>query len=183
MSHRAKSIAGAIVMWQLACLVMYYTCSFCVWSVFTLVYIAWCGDVQASYITFYRVGTYVWIIVQTAPASLMTLWFFDFFAWHAVPPGPLGVRRRKPLLLMFVAWQIGVVAVLIWSLETGFAEKIHMIDWELFGPIDEIYSFRTLVLPHLIAWLICTTPVAWAALWVHDKGSVARRDRLSGTGE
>jgi hypothetical protein len=120
------------------------------------VYTAWFGDIQASYSTFARAAEYFGLIMMTAIATAVSLWFFE------------ALTRRRPIwrnrAVIFAAWEVAAVAILIWSYEVGFPYKIHELDWAIFGPSDDIYSFRNMVAPRVIAWLICTTPTALAAL-------------------
>jgi hypothetical protein len=75
----------------------------------------------------------------------------------------------KLLAVIFMAWQTVVVAVLVWSYEAGFPNMISRLDGDLFGPVVDLYSFRNLALPRILAWLLCTAPVAGVMLWVYSK--------------
>ena len=117
---------------------------------------------QVGYGTFVRIATYIEFDVITLPATLVSLRLFDAL-----------LHRRalfKPMAVTFLAWQFVVIAVLVLSYEVGFSYMINQLGWDLFGPPDSLYSFTNLVLPRMIAWLVCTTPVGWMALWWYSKG-------------
>jgi hypothetical protein len=131
-------------------------------------YTAWFGDVQASYGRFERFGVYLGILVITFPATLVSLLLFDRLSHRAT--------TLKQSLAAFCGWQLVVVVVLIWSYEAGFHYMVNELGWALFGPPEDAYSFRNLVLPRIIAWMLCTTPVGCMALWGYSKfGAVLTR--------
>jgi hypothetical protein len=74
----------------------------------------------------------------------------------------------------FGGWEMVVVAILICSYEVGFPYMVNQLGWALFGPPENIYSFGNLVLHRIIAWLICTTPVAWMVLWGYSTLAASR---------
>src|SRR5262249_27597038 len=45
---------------------------------------------------------------------------------------------------------------------------INQLDWYLFGPAGDVYSFRHLVLPRIVAGMVCTMPPILAACWSHS---------------
>jgi hypothetical protein len=60
-------------------------------------------------------------------------------------------------------------ASLDWSYEVGLPYLINQLDWYLFGPALDIYSFRNLVLPRLVAGMVCTMPPVIGAYWWHSR--------------
>lgn len=161
MSNRSKTLFVAIVTWHVACLVMYFVSGHVINQFVVAAYTTWFGEIQQSFGRFARIETYLAFVVITSPASLISLRLFD------------GLSRRqvkwKQRLITFLGWQIVVVAVLVWSYEAGFSYMIHRLDWAIFGPQENLYSFRNLMVDRIIAWLLCTTPVAWIALRAHPK--------------
>jgi len=161
MSKRIKDLLITIAIWHLICLVMFFVFQYFVGRIVVAVYTAWFGDIQQSYGRYERIGTYFEFVVITSPASLLSLRLFN------------GLSRRKAnwaqTFITFVGWEFVAVAVLIGSYEAGFSYMIHQLDWAIFGPNENLYSFRNLMVHRIIAWLLCTTPVAWIALWVHRK--------------
>lgn len=156
-----------IATWHLACLAMVFVYGHIVGHFVVMAYTAYFGDVQASYGMFERVATYLGILVITSPATLISLLLFDRLFYR-----PARWTRRAAV---FCGWELVVVAVLIWSYEVGFPYIVNQVGWAIFGPPENLYSFRNLVLHRIIAWLVCTTPVAWLALWVYSKVAVSRR--------
>lgn len=173
MSNRGKSLLAAIVAWHLSCLALMFAYPHTVGRVVVSAYEACFGDIQASYGTFERVATYVAIITVTAPATALTLALFEVFARP-----PTGWRRK---VLSFLGWQAAVVATLTWSYEVGFPYTVNQLGWALFGPPDDLYSLRNLVLPRIIGWLICTTPPALVVLWLHGGLRSSLPNRLGPT--
>jgi len=120
------------------------------------VYTTWFGDVQASYGRYERLATYFGFVIITLPAIMASLRLIDRLSHRS--PG------WKRMIIAFGAWQLAVVAILIWSYESGLSFKVSQLEWTLFGPPDDLYSFRNLVLHRVITWLLCTTPIAWLVL-------------------
>lgn len=161
MPNRLRTLLTAIVIWHVACLAMYFVFGHFISQLLVSTYTEWLGDIQQSYGRFERITTYLGFVVITAPASLISLRLFDGLSHRLV--------KWKLILISFLGWQIAVVAVQSCSYEVELAWKIHQLDWALFGPQENLYSFRNLMVNRIIAWLLCTTPVAWMALWVHPK--------------
>ncbi len=130
-------------------------------------YSAWYGDPEANYGRFIQVSTIVEITVSTLTATLLSLWLFNKLAQRTT--------SWKLLAVTSLAWEVAAIAVLIWAIQIGFAYEIHQLDWKLFGPSDDLYSFRNLFLPRIIAWLVSTTPVAVITLWAYSKFSKRNR--------
>ena len=88
-------------------------------------------------------------------------------------------------MLFRSAWEAAVVAILIWSYEVGFPYKINQLGWAIFGPPDNLYSFHNLMLHRIVAWLICTTPVALVGLffdrWLAGPDTSGRRATHAGS--
>lgn len=183
MSHRARTLWIAIAAWHLACLAMMIVFRDVIAQFVVAAYTACFGNIQASYGSFDRLATYLAIVVITSPASLVSLILFDRLS-H-------GSAKRKRMLVTFAAWQLVVIAVLVWSYEIGFPYMVNQIGWALFGPPEDIYSFQNLVLHRIIAWMLCTTPVAWIVLWGYSrwgghyfaKYSMQNGDRVGTSGD
>jgi hypothetical protein len=161
MWRRVRAQLIAIMIWHLACLAMMFFYGRVIRHLVAAAYTAWFGDVQASYGTFERFATYVGILAITSPSTLVSLLLFDRLSHR-----PVIWKRSVPA---FCGWELAVVAILICSYEIAFPYMVNQLGWALFGPPEEIYSFRNLMLHRIIAWLICTTPVAWMALWGYSK--------------
>jgi hypothetical protein len=150
----------AIAAWHVACLAVRLACGAAVVRVVAATYSEWFGHVQASFGRFDRIATYALLIAATAPACALSLLAYD------------ALRRRRvrfaSTAAAFALWQLTVVAVFVCSYEVGFACWVHELDWAVFGH-REIYSYRNLVLPHVVAWLVWTTPVAWAVLRLYAR--------------
>lgn len=151
----------AIAAWQAVSLIMYYIFTYSISYLVLAAYTEWVGDVQESYEIFERVNTYLATLIITAPATLVSIMTFAKASGLST-----GWKRT---FVTFIGWLSVVLAALICSYETGFSYKIHQIDWMLFGPPENLYGFRNLVLHRIVAWLTITTPVAFAALWLHRK--------------
>ena len=162
MSRRTKALVAAIAVWHLCCLALIaiYPTTFGRAVQATLSY--WYGDIQSSFGTYSRLAAYIGIIIITTPATAMGLGVFDTLT----PAASTWWRRAAT----FVGWQAAVVAALALSYEVSFHYLLNQIGWVLFGPPDSVYSFRNLVLPRLVAWMVCTTPPALVALWLHSGG-------------
>jgi hypothetical protein len=154
-SHIRRTVI-AITVWQLVCLAMAYVYQYFVSHLVTAAYTSICGDVQASYDTFARLATYLGLLIVTLMASLVTLSIVDRLS------GCRARARRK--IRTLVSWQVAVMLILVLSYEVDFPSMLHRIGWQLLGPPTEIYSFRNLILHRIIAWLLCTTPIAWLAV-------------------
>jgi hypothetical protein len=168
MSHRAKLLT-TIATWHLACLAMMFVYGHILSHVVVVAYTEYFGDVQASYGRFERVATYLWIVAITSPATLISLLLFDRLSRR--PAGSMLTAA------VFCEWELVVIAVLIWSYEISFPFLVNQVGWAMFGPPEDIYSFPNLVLHRIIAWLLCTTPIAWLALWGHSKFAESRRHK------
>jgi hypothetical protein len=150
---------ATIAAWHVVCLAVLFVYEPTVGRVVVAAYTAWFGDIQASYGTFGRVAEYFGLLITTGTATGVSLWLSDVLsrqrpAW-----------RRKTTV--FAVWEAAAMIVLIWSYEVGFPYMIHELDWTVFGPVDDLYSFRNLVLHRIVAWVLCTTPIAWVALWLN----------------
>ena len=163
MSHRVKALLTTVAIWQLACLAMMFVYRPAIGHFVVAAYTAWFGDVQASYGRFERLAAYFGNIAITSLATLVSLLLFDRLSHR-----PATWKRRA---VTFCGWQLVVVAILIWSYEVGFPYMVNQLGWALFGPPEDLYSFRNLALPRIITWLLCTTPVAWIALWAYSNSA------------
>ncbi len=159
MSSRFRSLIAMSVVWHLCCLALILVYRPTIGRVMDAAY-AWSfGDIQASFGGYERISTYLGIVLFTTPATAVSLGLLN-----ALMPRP---RRWRLTVVAFGAWEAWVVAALVWSYEVGFPYMVHRLDWTLFGPL-EIYSFRSLVLPRIIAWMVCTMPPICAACWLYS---------------
>ena len=161
MSHRVKSVLAAMAAWQLLCLAVSWlfgpTIGAMIFSAFTTC----CGDPHANYTAYTAVALRVVNACLTAPATLLALWLI-----HRLDHSPIRAIR---FLTFFLAWEIAVVTTLLAANDLQLAWMIHKFLWTIFGPFDEMYSFRNLALHRLIAWLICTVPIGCLSLWWHGR--------------
>jgi len=162
-----KAILITIACWNIICLAMMFIYPHTVGYVIYTLYTAYFGDIQASYGTYSRIGVYVGLAVITTPATFVSLGLCNVLAKQPSTWRLWGVAA--------VAWQVLLIPILIWSYESGFSYKINQLGWDIFGPPDEIYSFRNLVLHRIVAWLVCTIPVSLAVLWGYSQ--ISRGDR------
>jgi ribose/xylose/arabinose/galactoside ABC-type transport system permease subunit len=158
-SSRLKSLVAVVVVWNVCCLAVMLIYRPTVGRAVDAAYTRSFGDIQASFGRYERIATYLGIILVTTPATAVSLGLLN-----ALMPRP---RRWRSTVVTFGAWQVGVVAALVWSYEAGFPYMVNRLDWTLFGP-SEVYSLRNLVLPRIIAWIVCTMPPIWAACWLHS---------------
>ena len=163
MSYQFKAMWTIIAIWQLGCLAMMSVYNHALGYGVVAAYTAWFGDIQASYERFERLAAYFEIIAITAPATIGSLLLFGRLNHLAT--------TWKRSAVSFCGWQLMVVAVLIISYEFGLTYMVNQLVWALFGPPENIYSFRNLALHRTITWLLCTIPVAWIALWAHFKST------------
>lgn len=169
-----RSMLLAILAWNLACLVTSYLHASVIAPVITYAYTARFGDVQASYGRYEWVSTIATFVIIPLLPAFMSVRLYDRFA-------------RRPsdwtrVVASSIAWELLLVPILIWSYWFNLHDKISQIAWAVNGPPENIYSITNLVLPRLIAWLICTVPVAAAVLWLHQKTGgyhVRKLDRTS----
>lgn len=160
-SVNVKAATAAIVVWNVAVLPMMLAYPHTLGKLLLVTYEALFGDIQASYGAFSRVAMYLGFVAVTLPATLVAVRLFDRLSRRS--------RRWRQVALSTFIWEVLVVLVLASSYEIGFSYSLHQIAWAVFGPPDNLYGFRNLVLHRIMAWLIETTPVAWTALWLHSK--------------
>lgn len=157
-----NAFAMPVGLWQLVAgsmmLVYRHGISWAVMAGYTAMY----GDIQTSYGSFDRVSTYVALGVVALPACVLTLTWYHRYTGRTI--------SRRSLALILGGWQMLVFLLLVLSYETGLPYRINQLHWKLLGPSADIYSFSNLVLPRIIAWLLCTVPVTWGALWVYTGG-------------
>ena len=158
---RFTATVVAVGVWQTVSLVMMFAYRHVIGHLVVAAYTASDGDIQASYGRFERVGTYIALVVITLPASILTIVLYNKLSGL--------LTNRKRMIFTVCVWQMIVLAVLTWSYELGFPYMINQLGWRLFGPPTEIYSFMNLVLHRIIAWLLCTMPVSWAAVWIYSR--------------
>ena len=160
-SNQLKSTLIAVGVWQLTCLVMMFVYGYFIIRLVVAVYTSLFGDIQASYGNFERLARYIGLLVITLPASAVTIALVDKLS--ASKPS----LKRKLLTLSW--WQMATILVLGSSYEFGFPYMINQLGWKLFGPPTEIYSFQNLLLHRIIAWLLCTMPIVWLAVWTYSR--------------
>ena len=156
--------AISIAAWHLIALVMYYVYGWVLVGFVTAAWTAWFGDIQASSGWYWRASSYAFIATTTFAATVASVRLFDALSGQP--------WRCKLAAITILGWEALVIPVLIVSYEIGFAWMITEFRFDAFGPPKETYTFGNLILPHLLAWLILTTPVAWVSLWVHSHGRV-----------
>jgi hypothetical protein len=161
MSIRLKALTTTMAAWQVTCLAMYFVFGLIIGQLVVTAYTAWFGDIHQSYGRFERLSTYLGFAVITSTATTISLWLFARLLHRPM--------KWKLSGMTFVSWEVAVVAVLICSYEVGFAYRIHQFDWALFGPQENLYSFRNLILHRIIAWLLCTIPVSCLTLWIYGR--------------
>jgi hypothetical protein len=161
MRRRLFAAVAVIAAWQFASAVAFavlgYPIGWVVYSIYTGLY----GDVQECYTTYHRAATYTTIIFVTALAT-------------AVGVALLFVLERRPTTIRhtsftFVAWHAATVTALVASEEFGLFWLVHRLDWMIFGAPADLYSFRNVMLPRIIAWVAATTTAIGLVLWIRNK--------------
>jgi hypothetical protein len=160
-----KPLVAAVGAWHAACLAVRLACGSTIARIAAAGYTALVGDIQASYGVFDRIASYIMLVVVTVPATVVSLRLLDALCQRRGRWGRTAVA--------FTVWEAVVVAILVWSYEVAFPYRVNQLAWAIFGPPRELYSFQNLVLPRVVAWLICTTPIAGVMLWLYDKLSAA----------
>lgn len=160
-SVNVKAATAAIVVWNLVVLPMALAYPNTLGKVLLVTYEAIFGEIQASYGAFSRLAMYLAFAAITLPATLVAVWLFDRLSRRSL--------RWRQAGLSIVIWEALVILVLVSSYEIDFSYSLNQVCWAVFGPPDDLYGFRNIVLPRIIAWLIETTPVAWTSLWLHSK--------------
>ncbi len=166
---RFKTHLFAIGVWQFTALAMMFIYGNVIGQIVVAVYTWIYGDIQSSFGRFARLSTYTGLLVITLPASVAASVIVDKLS----PPKCI-IKQR---LLLAGCWQSVTMILLAASYEFGFPYMIHQFGWQIFGPPTELYSFQNLVLHRIIAWLICTIPIAVLTLWsysrlcVHSRGT------------
>jgi hypothetical protein len=158
-----KPVLITVVAWNLGCVVTLYVHGYVIGPAIAAVYTAWFGDIQASYGRFEWIATISSFITVPLPSTIVALRLYDALAGL-----PFGWRR---LVASTVAWQVLLFPILLCSYMMSFGYRINQLGWAIFGPPENLYSYTNLVLPRIVAWLLCTTPVCVAALWLHRRMS------------
>ena len=89
------------------------------------------------------------------------------------------IRRpsdSKRLVACSIAWELFLVPVLVCAYLSNLHYKISQLGWAIIGPPRDLYGFANAALPRLIAWLICTVPLAVLALWFYGQAKAPRTD-------
>ena len=162
-----RSMLLAIVAWNFGCLLMLYMHAYAIAPVIVAAYTVHFGDIYASYVRFYWIATISGFFVISSLPTIVTLWFYDALV--------LRTSHWRRVVVSAVGWELLLLPVLVCSQVFNLHHKISRLRWAMVGPPHEIYSFTNLVLPHVVAWLICTVPVGVAVLWFYrrlgpDKG-------------
>jgi hypothetical protein len=158
---RTRPFLTAVTIWQLVCLAFIFIYPYFFRPLVDAAYTWEFGDLQAGYRRYPRLAIYWGILAITTPATLVSLLLFDRLRHRSV--------SWKVNAIFFCGWQLLVVLCLIWSYEIGFPYMINQLTWEILGPPKELYSFSNLVIPRVIAWLVCTGPVGCMVLWMYSK--------------
>jgi hypothetical protein len=144
----------ATLIWQFICLAMLECHRLLLAPVLLRWYSARFGDPQHDYAKFETFMLVSGYLIQTAIATLVTLlmieWLQQAFRWRRV-------------LLAFVLWEVAVLCVILAGYQLQLTWKLNQLGWFLFGPPDSMYTFRNLMLPRLLEWLVCTVPVGFVA--------------------
>lgn len=153
-----KAFAAAIVVWHLAILLLTLVYPNTIGVLMRASYEVLFGNIQASYVAFERAMAFVFYFTVTFPATLVAVWLFNtlsrrFWSWGQVA-------------WTISAWEFLAVLVLVSSYEIGFSYALNQVGWAIFGPPDDLYGFRNVLLPRVISWFIEMTPVAWTSLWL-----------------
>jgi hypothetical protein len=119
-------------------------------------YTAWRGDLPSSIGAYERILAYCGFVTITILATPLSLRVFYALS-QKTPKSKLGS-------LAILGWEMGVVGVLIWSYEVGFPSMLNDLAWAFLGPPDDLYSWTNLTAHRIVAWMVCTTPVAWVVL-------------------
>jgi hypothetical protein len=160
-SVNLKAATAAIIVWNLAVLPMALAYPNTLGKLLLVTYEAIFGEIQASYGAFSRLAMYLAFAAITLPATFVAVWLFDRLSRRSL--------RWRQAGLSILIWEVLVILVLVSSYEIGFSYSLNQVCWAVFGPPNDLYGFRNIVLPRIIAWLIETTPVAWTSLWLHSK--------------
>jgi hypothetical protein len=140
---------------------MFYVFGYVIGPVIVNAYTARFGDVQASY------GRFEWVMTTSAFVVIPLLpTFVSVRFYDALVRRPSDWRR---VVAASIAWELFLVPVLIWSYVFILHYKLSQLGWAIWGPPENIYSFTNLLLPDLIAWLLCTVPVDVTVLRLHEK--------------
>lgn len=153
-------------LWQAVFAVQLYVYGYFVWRVVLEAYTSVLGDVQAGIGRYQRLDAYIAFVVMTAPATLAAI--FLLCRYHGHRP------TWKTVSAMFLLWELPILTFLAWNFETGLHSTINQFMWTLFGPPDDLYSVRNVVLPRLLAWLLCTLPVCIAVTWYCSRRLASR---------
>ena len=156
MPRRAYAALVSIVIWQFVSVAGLFVVSHTLRPIVTWAYEACFGSIQNSHGGYERLLIYLQIIISASFAAFVSLQAFDLVCKQRVN----WVLLRR----VFFRWQLIIVGLLIASFELRFAWRLHQLDWALSGPPSDIYTFRNLFLPRILAWLCCTVPPSWFAL-------------------
>lgn len=154
-----------IAAWQAACAVAMALCGYAIGWVVHSVYTSLFGDVQESYATYERAATYTVIFTVTALATAVGVLLLRVLERRAT------TWRRT--VGTFIAWHAAAVAALVASNEWDLPWIVHRLDREIFGTPESLYTWRNLVWPRVIAWVLSSTPAIAAVLWLRSKVALA----------
>jgi len=174
MLKRRTRIVIALIAWQLVSIAVMRSEEFILGPLIAWCYMAAFGDVQDSY------ARYAWIAVSTAYfqrttiATFVSLIVFEKLSGREI--------RWWRLAITFLAWEAVVMMALLAAYKLQLFWFFHEIDWAIFGPPESIYTFRNIMLPRLLAWLVCTVPIGIVALSSFSRQAVATTSAASSTG-
>lgn len=155
MSERRNRIVLVTIIWQFVCLAMLECHRHLLAPVLMRWYTSRFGDPQQDYAKFETFMLASAHLIQTAIATLVTLLVIAALQRRRL--------RWQRFALSFALWEIAVLTSLFMGYLLQLAWRIHQIDWFLFGPQEALISFRSIGLPWLVAWLLCTVPVCCLA--------------------
>lgn len=160
------TILLCLAAWQLCAIAMIFFYGRFLNRPLSAAYAACFGNVQTNYGAFERTMTYFGNFVVTAPATWAVIVLFD----------RLKKRRltAKTRAIGFLGWQWFVWSALIGAYKYGISYKINQLDWAVFGPPADLYSFRNFILHRIVTWFLCTIPTGMIALWVYTRMTMAR---------
>lgn len=164
---RVTRILIAVAGWQLLCLILYRLLARPLEVAYSRLYTTYFGDVQASFAGYDRGGTFLFVLLVPLPATWLIVRLYRVWC------------RQLPnwwqTVVKVAAWQVLLLASFMCGYESGLAWQISEVGWEVFGVPEDFYGFNNLVLPRLAAWLVCSTPVAIAALLFVERFGRYRR--------
>lgn len=78
------------------------------------------------------------------------------------------MTERKRFLAAVLIWEAIVVLLAIVASECRLSSGINLLDRRVFGT-EEVYTYRNMILPKVVAWLIYSIPASLAGLFTYRK--------------